>query len=384
MPFQFRHTFAFICVFGQPQNPAFLWDKFKSYLIEDFLRTNSESLAINLALHDISNTLNAHGLHCNNFNLPIPEPILQPKLYDSVTETAKALVMLSNTSVSCMRPLSTQAKEIKLAHLIIIDESSMMTKHALRCIDALLREIMQINTPFGGKVILLGGDFSRIILTTKNDIALTLNNTIISKLPSSLRLYYSSDSLVSDHTDESLNYPPEFLHSLTLSGMPPHILSLKVGTIIILLRYMNPTKGLCNGTRRIILTTKNDIALTLNNTIISKLPSSLRLYYSSDSLVSDHTDESLNYPPEFLHSLTLSGMPPHILSLKVGTIIILLRYMNPTKGLCNGTRLIIKSMHNYFLDAEIITGTNKGYRVFIPRIDLTPSESQLPFILKRR
>ena len=36
------------------------------------------------------------------------------------------------------------------------------------------------------------------------------------------------------------------------------------------------------------------------------------------------------------------------------------------------------------IEAEIITGTNIGKRVFIPRITLSPSDSKWPFVLKRR
>ena len=51
--------------------------------------------------------------------------------------------------------------------------------------------------------------------------------------------------------------------------------------------------------------------------------------------------------------------------------------------LCNGTRLIIRKMHDYILDAEILTGKNKGSLVFIPRLKLAPSDSNLPFTLER-
>jgi len=62
----------------------------------------------------------------------------------------------------------------------------------------------------------------------------------------------------------------------------------------------------------------------------------------------------------------------------------LLRNLNPKKGLCNGTRLVIKSLHNNFIIAEIVSQCNRGDVVFIPRIDLAPSDVNLPFILKRR
>ena len=64
------------------------------------------------------------------------------------------------------------------ADLIIIDEASSMKKDALRCIDDLLRDLVKqqcVNNhifdsllfkqmiPFGGKTILLGGDFRQTL-----------------------------------------------------------------------------------------------------------------------------------------------------------------------------------------------------------------------------
>jgi ATP-dependent DNA helicase PIF1 len=61
----------------------------------------------------------------------------------------------------------------------------------------------------------------------------------------------------------------------------------------------------------------------------------------------------------------------------------LLRNLNPKKGLCNGTRLIVKALRNNFIEAEIMSETNKGAIVNIPRIILSPSDTTLPFILRR-
>ena len=117
--------------------------------------------------------------------------------------------------------------------------------------------------------------------------------------------------------------------------------------------------------------------------IINKLPGQAKSYFSSDSVICDDEEEANNYPLEFLNSITPSGMPPHQLLLKKGAIIMLLRNLDISRGLCNGTRLFIKHMHEFVLDAEVMTGPNKGQRVLIPRIKLAPSDANLPFILQR-
>jgi ATP-dependent DNA helicase PIF1 len=47
------------------------------------------------------------------------------------------------------------------------------------------------------------------------------------------------------------------------------------------------------------------------------------------------------YLKEFLNTLTPNGLPPHMLKLKTGCLVIMLRNIDPANGLCNGTRLII-------------------------------------------
>ncbi|XP_053548909.1 ATP-dependent DNA helicase PIF1-like [Bombina bombina] len=77
-------------------------------------------------------------------------------------------------------------------------------------------------------------------------------------------------------------------------------------------------------------------------------------------------------------------MPVHKLNLKIGSIIMLLRNHNTKRGLCNGTRLVVKALRQNIIIAQVLTGTAEGQNVFIPGIDLAPSNTELPFILRRR
>jgi len=90
------------------------------------------------------------------------------------------------------------------------------------------------------------------------------------------------------------------------------------------------------------------------------------------------------YPTEFLNSLKFPGIPNHELRLKVGLPVMLLRNINQSAGLCNGTRMTITQLGNKCIEAKIITRTNVGQKVYIPRIIMSPNDSKWPFVLKRR
>ena len=71
----------------------------------------------------------------------------------------------------------------------------------------------------------------------------------------------------------------------------------------------------------------------------------------------------------------------HLLELKIESAIIMLRNWNSDDGLCNGTRMICWAFTRHVSYAEIVSGTYTGRWVFIPRIQLMPSDSVLLFTL---
>ena len=107
------------------------------------------------------------------------------------------------------------------------------------------------------------------------------------------------------------------------------------------------------------------------------------ILYSADSVQSDLTNAEENmYPPEYLQTLSPSGLPPAILELKVGLPVMLLRNLNPERGLCNGTRLIIQQIGQYVLKVKILGGSDAIE--LIPRFTLSTLPGALPFILTRK
>jgi hypothetical protein len=108
--------------------------------------------------------------------------------------------------------------------------------------------------------------------------------------------------------------------------------------------------------------------------MISRFQGDEMVYHSFDSTVDDPHNY---YPSEFLNTLTPNGLPPHVLKLKIGCPVILLRNIDLAGGLCNGTRLVVRGFQRNTLDAEIMVGDHAGKRIFLPRIPLSPSDDEM-------
>ena len=111
-----------------------------------------------------------------------------------------------------------------------------------------------------------------------------------------------------------------------------------------------------------------------------------KIYNSADSIDPSDTcavnNEALS--ADFLNTIKVPGLPNHSLRLKVGCPVMVLRNIAPTDGLMNGTRLQITQLMDFMVQARIITGERIGEIVDIPRLLITPSDTRLPFKMRRR
>ncbi|GJS31269.1 ATP-dependent DNA helicase PIF1-like protein [Tanacetum coccineum] len=151
--------------------------------------------------------------------------------------------------------------------------------------------------------------------------------------------------------------------------------------------FIERQKDDANLRERAILTPRNDDANAINAYMFDKLEGESITYNSVDKICKASTytlDQRHLYLIEFLNTLNFPGMPPHVLRLKKELPIMLLRNVNPSQGLYNGTRLIITELGEFVLKSKILTGSHVGDTVLIHRIILTSTQSKWPFILKRR
>ena len=106
------------------------------------------------------------------------------------------------------------------------------------------------------------------------------------------------------------------------------------------------------------------------------MPGNVHQCFSTD-FVHENDEHAHHYPVEFLNSLHVSDLPPHQLNLKCGQYVMWLRNLNPTKGLCNGSRLRLLQVCPFVLLCEIMKGRHRGQEVLIPRITHHCNDSRL-------
>ncbi|XP_009805045.2 uncharacterized protein [Nicotiana sylvestris] len=139
--------------------------------------------------------------------------------------------------------------------------------------------------------------------------------------------------------------------------------------------------------QRAILAPTLDMVESINEYTVSLNHSPEKTYLTSDTVcMSDNSLSALEHvhTPKFLNSIKCSGIPNHSITLKVGVPVMLLRNIDQSSGLCNGTRLIITRLENRVIETKVLSGDMAGQKVFIPRMTLMPSDTKIPFKFQQR
>jgi hypothetical protein len=312
-----------------------------------------------------------------------------------------------------IKPNTQLGKLIQNAKIFIWDEAPMLDKYCFETVDRTFRDLMKnkepklAEIPFGGKVMVFGGDFRQTLPVVRHGnrsavVSSCLNRSYLWKhmriynFTINKRIELSSETNKKDQyafskylidvgegtektyrtldgDDNLIKLPDEICMDLTNPLELIHQVYEDIETKYSDINYIID---------RAILATTNKVCDILNAQVLNLIPTEDKTYNSADSTIGEN-DASL-YPTEYLNTLTFTGLPPHKLHLKKNAVVICLRNLNTSKGLCNGTRLVIRQFKEHVIDCEIITGTHKGERIFLPRISLMPNEEDFPFEFKRR
>jgi len=268
--------------------------------------------------------------------------------------------------------------------------------------DRTLRDIIKTDKLLGGIVLLLAGDFRQILpvvrLGRRADIVdAALSRSALWQQCVVLQLYRNMRvercSRDEQHSAQLRQYA-DWLLQLGDGKLPTASdgsiqlpVELCVSTVDELVNFVftelpSHHEDAVWVSSRAILCPRNHTVDDMNDRVLEMFPGDTVTCFSVDSVA--EVDQQAVYPTEYLNSLTLSGLPPHKLNIKVGAPVMLLRNIDPARGHCNGTRYIVCQISQQYITGQIACGEYSGNVLLIPRIPLSPTDAGLPFTLRRR
>lgn len=307
-------------------------------------------------------------------------------------------LQINNLSSCHIKKDSMVAEFIKKTTLIIWDEVPMQHRHCFEAFDRTFRDLCgseHEDKLFGGVPVVPGGDFAQIPpVVTLGGRPKTVEASLImsTKIWPGLRKLYLVESMRLSNLNEtdrnfaawigSMSYNPQLYGSVLL---PPYIhkttdLNAFIDNIYTQEMLQSPLENSMFFKERAILCSKNATVEEVNTKVLDKVVGDKVTLHSADSITGSTMN---NVPEEYLHCLTTSGLPPAKLELKVGLHVMLLRNLNPERGLCNGTRCIIHQIGQHVLKVKVL-GVDSEQMELIPRFTLSTLPYQLPFILTRK
>lgn len=342
----------------------------------------------------------------------------------------KIPIDINEESMCEIKANTNLAELVQQASLIIWDEAPMAHRYTFEALDRTLKDIMSYvdqdasDKPFGGKTVLLGGDFRQILPvipqgSRQDTVLASLNrsfvwdNCSIAILSQNMRVNEDEKEfakwILQVGNGEAKAAPSTRQDSLDIDN-------IEIDRSLLLSKRENPLEQVLQATFpdlqssfrnkdylrvRAILTPRNETVDEINDFFLSKISGDTKQYLSADTIANGETKPNLKsgrkdkeekhlegvnllYTTEYLNELKCSGLPNHRLDLKKNVPVILLRNLNQKEGLCNGTRMMISRLGERVLEAEVLIGKSSGKRILIPRINMTTADTNCPYQMRRR
>jgi ATP-dependent DNA helicase PIF1 len=314
--------------------------------------------------------------------------------------TFKIPIEVDSTTYCSIKTISPLGDLIRSAKLIIWDKASMISRDILEAVDRTFKEVCKLidprfeNVPFGGRVIVFGGDFRQVLPVIPKATRPQIVNQCVNRsgfwrhvnvirLRTNMRVEATNTSN-DEHLARTLSAFARYLLKIGDGSVPTigngDTIRLDEGMIVPGDNLLNLTSIVFHGFQgalyeankyhfllnRAILTPMDKHVSIINSILLDQFDGDAIDLYSADSLNNIDSTDALRYPVEFLNQIESGSLPPHHLRLKMGCPIITLRNLDPANGLCNGTRLICLGFSTNVIKAEIATGSRIGQVVMIP------------------
>lgn len=240
----------------------------------------------------------------------------------TVHKTLGLPVPLFSDSTSSIKVQSKEGQYLKNVDIFILGEAPMAPRFALEVMDRTLRDIMKNDIAFGGKIVVLGGDFRQLLPIKENETKTEIINLSIKF--SFFWKYFKIFPLT-----ENLRVLPEevefsnFLLNLRNSTLndandnvkiPKHIIANVNSDIV------NDIYGKLIRDKKFdeifecaILSARNADVNELNERVVQLLDTTTERIYTSIDTVENNDSNSFNeiILPEYLNSLSPPSLPLH-------------------------------------------------------------------------
>ncbi|CAN6585852.1 unnamed protein product [Malus baccata var. baccata] len=380
-----RRLFVTILVYCEPHGVRRLWDEFHSFMVEDYSvsSTINNTSILNKLLQDLNELLVQHSKSVSDYDLPqitqdyvrdntlpriiqdevsldISEADLNAQPYCQAEAHSRFKIPLSpDASSTCSISIQSDLAElIRKTSAAVWDKAPMAHMFAFETLNRTFKDIIGVDLPFGGKVMIFGGDFQQVLpvvpKSTRSELmqASMINASFWGHVKI-IRLKHNMRSINDQDFSEFLLHVGNGEQETMIDDM------MQLPSCMVI-----PWNG-----EESIVQFVNEVFPDLECHVCDSIEDDVRNLYQQ----------------EFLNSISPGGMPPHQLTLKKGAPIMLWRNIDPKMGLCNGTRMACHGAYNNLIDAEILSGKFAGTRVFLPRISLKTTESAgLPFEMMRK
>ena len=312
----------------------------------------------------------------------------------------KASLSPTEDSMLQISAQSDLAKLVRMARLLLIDESTMLDRYQLEALDRTLRDLMgQPDQPFGGKILLLAGDFRQCLPVVPGanrggTVSHSINKSIlwqhfkVLKLTQNMRVKASGDPeleafdkwtlSIGNGINSSIPLPEAMVTEIvpnTKTETKNEQSSMKKFCEVIFPDIKNNISKPNWLEGRTILAPTNKEVDAINDMVQDWLSQAGVRLSSADTL--ENQEDSFRFNTEYLNTLRPNGFPQHSLKLKPGMPLMLMRNINPREGLCNGTRVVFeRCIDNKLIQCKVV---ESGRIVLIPRITFIPKLNEYPF-----
>uniref|UniRef100_A0A183C0L1 ATP-dependent DNA helicase n=1 Tax=Globodera pallida TaxID=36090 RepID=A0A183C0L1_GLOPA len=296
---------------------------------------------------------------------------------------------------------SDPAKLLRALELLIIDEISIADKNVINYVDKLLRSIDVANNEkhFGGKIVVFGGDWKQLLPVAESSGAVGLDSVNMAYWMSVKTTAWFTNGLVNiNRLTENMRVTgnqEDYRRTLKTWGTGvtvrtaasddrrrPYVQlcpSICLGSEEALIEFVfgdalkDPLANIVQLRGAAILCPLNKDTFKLNAELMKRISNALatpaqqseRVYVSVDTVDPDSPMDvlALNVAERYIENIygkTPSGMPEHILELKVGAVMMVIKNISVAHGLCNGTRVQIIALGDNIITCRYIQGPRAG------------------------